>query len=90
MLALVTNLPKAYLSAQLGQGVVVMVLGMLVVFFFLVILIGAIMLMGKVLAKYAKPEAPKKNVTAAAPVAKAANDDGMIAAAIAAAVDKAR
>ncbi|MBQ0071822.1 MAG: OadG family protein, partial [Spirochaetales bacterium] len=76
-------------TAQLGQGVVVMVLGMLVVFFFLVILIGATQLMGKILAKFAKPEEPKKKVTAAAPVAKA-NEDAQIAAAIAAAVDKAR
>ena len=42
MLALLTNLPSAYLSAQLKDGLVVMVLGMLVVFLFLVILIVAI------------------------------------------------
>ena len=89
MLALLTNLPSAYLSAQLKDGLVVMVLGMLVVFLFLIILIVAIKAMSKILGKFAKPEEPKKKVTAA-PVATAKDDDAKIAAAIAAAVDKTR
>ena len=51
MLALLTNLPSAYLAAQLKDGLVVMVLGMLVVFLFLIILIGAIKVMSKVLGR---------------------------------------
>ena len=89
MLALLTNLPSAYLSAQLKDGLVVMVLGVLVVFLFLIILIVAIKAMSKILGKFAKPEEPKKKVTAA-PVATAKDDDAKIAAAIAAAVDKTR
>ena len=89
MLALLTNLPSAYLAAQLKDGLVVMVLGMLVVFLFLIILIGAIKVMSKVLGKFVKPEEPKKKV-AAAPVATVKDDDAKIAAAIAAAVDQTR
>ena len=89
MLALLTNLPKAYLAAQLKDGLVVMVLGMLVVFTFLVILIMAIKAMSKILGKFVKPEEPKKKV-AAAPVATVKDDDAKIAAAIAAAVDQTR
>lgn len=89
MLALLTNLPSAYLSAQLKDGLVVMVLGMLVVFLFLIILIVAIKAMSKVVGKFVKPEEPKKKV-AAAPVATVKDDDAKIAAAIAAAVDQTR
>ena len=89
MLALLTNLPSAYLGAQLKDGLVVMVIGMLVVFLFLVILIGATKAMSKIVGKFAKPEEPKKKV-AAAPVATVKDDDAKIAAAIAAAVDQTR
>ena len=87
MLALLTNLPSAYLAAQLKDGLVVMVLGMLVVFLFLIILIGATKAMSKIVGKFVKPEEPKKKV-AAAPVATVKDDDAKIAAAIAAAVDQ--
>ena len=89
MLALLTNLPSAYLGAQLKDGLVVMVIGMLVVFLFLIILIGATKAMSKIVGKFVKPEEPKKKV-AAAPVATVKDDDAKIAAAIAAAVDKTR
>ena len=89
MLALLTNLPSAYLGAQLKDGLVVMVIGMLVVFLFLIILIGATKAMSKIGGKFAKPEEPKKKV-AAAPVATVKDDDAKIAAAIAAAVDQTR
>ena len=89
MLALLTNLPSAYLGAQLKDGLVVMVIGMLVVFLFLVILIVATKAMSKIVGKFVKPEEPKKNV-AAAPVATVKDDDAKIAAAIAAAVDQTR
>lgn len=89
MLALLTNLPSAYLAAQLKDGLVVMVLGMLVVFLFLIILIGATKAMSKIVGKFVKPEEPKKKV-AAAPVATVKDDDAKIAAAIAAAVDQTR
>lgn len=89
MLALLTNLPSAYLGAQLKDGLVVMVIGMLVVFLFLVILIGATKAMSKIVGKFVKPEEPKKKV-AAAPVATVKDDDAKIAAAIAAAVDQTR
>ena len=87
MLALLTNLPSAYLGAQLKDGLVVMVIGMLVVFLFLIILIGATKAMSKIVGKFVKPEEPKKKV-AAAPVATVKDDDAKIAAAIAAAVDQ--
>lgn len=89
MLALLTNLPSAYLGAQLKDGLVVMVIGMLVVFLFLVILIVATKAMSKIVGKFVKPEEPKKKV-AAAPVATVKDDDAKIAAAIAAAVDQTR
>ena len=89
MLALLTNLPSAYLCAQLKDGLVVMVIGMLVVFLFLIILIGATKAMSKIVGKFVKPEEPKKKV-AAAPVATVKDDDAKIAAAIAAAVDQTR
>ena len=89
MLALLTNLPSAYLAAQLKDGLVVMVLGMLVVFLFLIILIGATKAMSKIVGKFVKPEEPKKKV-AAAPVATVKDDDAKIAAAIADAVDQTR
>lgn len=89
MLALLTNLPSAYLGAQLKDGLVVMVIGMLVVFLFLIILIGATKAMSKIVGKFIKPEEPKKKV-AAAPVATVKDDDAKIAAAIAAAVDQTR
>ena len=89
MLALLTNLPSAYLGAQLKDGLVVMVIGMLVVFLFLVILIGATKAMSKIVGKFVKPEEPKKKV-AAAPGATVKDDDAKIAAAIAAAVDQTR
>ena len=60
MLALLTNLPSAYLGAQLKDGLVVMVIGMLVVFLFLVILIVATKAMSKIVGKFVKPEEPKK------------------------------
>ena len=89
MLALLTNLPSAYLGAQIKDGLVVMVIGMLVVFLFLIILICATKAMSKIVGKFVKPEEPKKNV-AAAPVATVKDDDAKIAAAIAAAVDQTR
>ena len=89
MLALLTNLPSAYLGAQLKDGLVVMVIGMLVVFLFLIIVIGAAKAMSKIVGKFVKPEEPKKKV-AAAPVATVKDDDAKIAAAIAAAVDQTR
>ena len=89
MLALLTNLPSAYLGAQLKDGLVVMVIGMLVVFLFLIILIGATKAMSKIVGKFVKPAEPKKKV-AAAPVATVKDDDAKIAAAIAAAVDQTR
>ena len=89
MLALLTNLPSASLGAQLKDGLVVMVIGMLVVFLFLIILIGATKAMSKIVGKFVKPEEPKKKV-AAAPVATVKDDDAKIAAAIAAAVDQTR
>ena len=89
MLALLTNLPSAYLGAQLKDGLVVMVIGMLVVFLFLIILIVATKAMSKIVGKFVKPEEPKKKV-AAAPVATVKDDDAKIAAAIAAAVDQTR
>ena len=87
--SLLTNLPSAYLGAQLKDGLVVMVIGMLVVFLFLIILIGATKAMSKIVGKFVKPEEPKKKV-AAAPVATVKDDDAKIAAAIAAAVDQTR
>ena len=89
MLELLTNLPSAYLGAQLKDGLVVMVIGMLVVFLFLIILIGATKAMSKIVGKFVKPEEPKKKV-AAALVATVKDDDAKIAAAIAAAVDQTR
>lgn len=90
MLALLTNLPGAYLSAQLKDGIVLMFLGMVVVFIFLTILIYSIKLMSKIVGKNAVAEEPKKKVaTKPATVAKT-NDDEKVAVAIAASVNKGR
>ena len=90
MLALLTNLPSAYLNAQLRDGIVLMFLGMIVVFIFLTILIYSIKLMSKIVGKNAVAEEPKKKVaTKPATVAKT-NDDEKVAVAIAASVNKGR
>ncbi len=90
MLALLTNLPSAYLNAQLKDGIVLMFLGMIVVFIFLTILIYSIKLMSKIVGKNAVAEEPKKKVaTKPATVAKT-NDDEKVAVAIAASVNKGR
>ena len=89
MLALLTNLPSDYLGAQLKDGLVVMVIGMLVDFLFLIILNGETKAMYKIVGKFEKPEETKKKV-AAAQVATVKDDDAKIAAAIAAAVDQTR
>ncbi len=86
MLALLTNLPKAYLSAQLKDGLILMLLGMVVVFIFLTILIYSIKVMSKIVGKKAPKEEVKQKVSTGSPVVK--NDDAKVAAAIAAAVDK--
>lgn len=85
MLALLTNLPKAYLSAQLKDGLILMLLGVVVVFIFLTILICSIKVMSKIVGNKAPKEA-KQKVSTGSPVVK--NDDAKVAAAIAAAVDK--
>ena len=91
MLALLTNLPSAYLSAQLKDGIVLMFLGMIVVFIFLTILIYSIKLMSKIVGKNAPAEEPKKKVAAQpATAVKSTNDDEKIAVAIAASVSKGR
>ena len=89
MLALLTNLPSAYLSAQLRDGVVLMLLGMIVVFLFLTILIISIKAMSKIVGKNAPIEDPKTKV-ATKPATVVQNDDEKIAVAIAASVDKGR
>lgn len=86
MLALLTNLPKAYLSAQLKDGLILMLLGMVVVFIFLTILICSIKVMSKIVGNKAPKEEAKQKVSTGSPVVK--NDDAKVAAAIAAAVDK--
>ncbi len=90
MLALLTNLPGAYLSAQLKDGIVLMFLGMIVVFIFLTILIYSIKLMSKIVGKNVAAEEPKKKVAAKPVTAAKSNDDEKIAVAIAASVDKGR
>ncbi len=89
MLALLTNLPSAYLAAQLRDGVILMLLGMIVVFFFLTILIYSIKTMSKIVGKNAPVEEPKRKV-ATKPATVEQNDDAKIAVAIAASVDKGR
>ena len=86
------NLPKELLTAQLMDGLVLLVLGMGTVFVFLVILIYATKLMSKLCNRnqtapaQAVSSAPAVQGTAPAP----AQDDAAIAAAIAAAYDKSR
>lgn len=91
MLALLENMDKTTLNAQLIDGVVLMVLGMATVFLFLVILIYATKLMSKLCSKLGgKVEATKVSSPvkqSAVPVAKVAND-AALAAAIVAAYDK--
>lgn len=89
MFALLTNLPSAYLAAQLRDGVILMLLGMIVVFFFLTILIYSIKAMSKIVGKNAPVEEPKRKV-ATKPATVEQNDDAKIAVAIAASVDKGR
>ena len=84
------NLPKELLSAQLMDGLVLLVLGMGTVFVFLVILIYATKLMSKLCNR--NQTAPAQAVSSAPVVQKApaapVQDDAAIAAAIAAAYDK--
>lgn len=90
MLALLENMDKSTLNAQLLDGVVLMLLGMATVFLFLVILIYATKLMSKLCSKLGgKEESTKVTSTnkSAAPVAKVTND-AALAAAIVAAYDK--
>lgn len=84
------NLPSSYLSAQLGQGLVVMVLGMLVVFLFLTLLIGAVKLMSLILKRFAKEEEIKPQKAAAGVANKVVDDSDKIAVAIIAALEKER
>lgn len=95
MLALLENLTRAELIAQLKDGLVLLVLGIGTVFLFLVLLIFATKLMSKICAKISK-EKPAAAKTGAGPGAQAAvtpqsvSDDAAIAIAIAAAYDKSR
>ena len=86
------NLPKELLSAQLIDGLVLLVLGMGTVFVFLVILIYATKLMSKLCNR--NQTAPAQAVSSAPVVQKApaapVQDDAAIAAAIAAAYDKSK
>ncbi len=90
MLALLTNLPSAYLNAQLRDGIVLMFLGMIVVFIFLTILIYSIKLMSKIVGKNAAVEEPKKKVATKPATVAVKNDDEKIAVAIAASVNEGR
>ena len=91
MLALLVNMDKATLSAQLLDGVVLMLLGMATVFFFLVILIYLTKLMSKICAKLGGKTEPTKAKSpinnSASPATQGAND-AALAAAIVAAYDK--
>ena len=86
------NLPKELLSAQLMDGLVLLVLGMGTVFVFLVILIYATKMMSKICNR--NQTAPAQAVSSAPVVQKApaapVQDDAAIAAAIAAAYDKSK
>ena len=86
------NLPKELLTAQLMDGLVLLVLGMGTVFVFLVILIYATKLMSKLCNR--NQTAPAQAVSSAPVVQKApaapVQDDAAIAAAIAAAYDKSK
>lgn len=90
MLALLENMDKATLSAQLVDGVVLMVLGMATVFLFLVVLIYATKLMSKICAKLggAPKAAPAANTKGQSPQKAKSNNDAAVAAAIASAYDK--
>lgn len=71
-----------HLSAQLINGVVLMVLGMAVVFTFLVILILVTKIMSKIVTKFSKPEVINKM-----PQRKnSSSEDAQVAVAIASAV----
>lgn len=92
MLTLLTNLPKETLVQQIKDGGILMVLGMGTVFLFLVILIFATKLMSKIIGKYAPAKPATSNArksSGPAPKTAAKSDDAAIAAAIAAAYDKA-
>ncbi len=88
MLALLVNLPKDQLIQQIKDGGVLMLLGMCTVFFFLVILIYATKLMSKIVGRIKPAPAPVAKKPAESVAQKAANNDAMAAAAIAAAWDK--
>ena len=91
MLALLENMDKTTLNAQLVDGVVLMLLGMATVFLFLIILIYATKLMSKVCNRIggkASPAVAKSPIIQnTAPVAKTTSD-AALAAAIVAAYDK--
>ncbi|MCR4676379.1 MAG: OadG family protein [Sphaerochaetaceae bacterium] len=87
---LITQLPAEVLKQQMGNGVVLMLLGMSIVFVFLTILVfttkGISKIVGKIEAKKPQKAAP---VPEAAPV-QVTGADSEIAAVIAAAVVKSR
>ena len=87
MFALLENMDKAILNAQLGDGIVLMILGMATVFIFLVVLIYATKLMSKICMGINGKNKPEEVKKAPAPKAKSAND-AAIAAAIVTAYDK--
>ena len=92
MLTLLTNRPKDVLIQQIKDGGILMVLGMGTVFLFLIILIFCIKAMSKIMAKYVPAPSAKSTGKKSGPAPKTAapkNDDAAIAAAIAAAYDKA-
>lgn len=84
------NLPSSYLSAQLGQGVVVMVLGMLVVFLFLTLLIGAVKLMSLALRRFKDKEETKVKRTTENVASVTLDESDKIAAVIMTAMEKER
>lgn len=82
MVPLMTN---AELVSQLGEGFILLVLGMGTVFVFLTILIFATKAMSKIVAKIAPEKAPAPVKRSAPKAAAAGAQDSEVAAAIAAA-----
>ena len=89
MFITLAQLPIEELRAQIGNGVILMILGMAIVFVFLTILVFTTKAVSKIVKKY-ETEAPKKAAVTQMPAGAACTSEAEVAAAIVAAVAKSR
>lgn len=86
---LLAQLPAEVLREQLGNGVILMILGMAIVFVFLTILVFTTKLVSKIVRKF-EDKHPQATVTKSEAVPVAASSEAEVAVAIAAALAKSK